>query len=114
MLDQLAILPALSRSKTLQTFFPSDFGAAWHKEEIAELSVQFVKDKDAVIEKANELGVATTQVKNGLISDFVFQFPCVYVSLLRRSMADCSIQWNAKENQVFIYRQSQETVIPFA
>lgn len=97
--DQLNIFPALSRSKTFQTFFPSDFGAAWSEEELKEFSADFIQAKEPVISKARELGVSTTEVKNGLISDFVFNFP---------------IQFNVKENQVFVYRKSQETPIPYA
>ena len=75
--DQAALLPALSRSKTLKTFFPSEYGAPWSEEELSLLTTQFVKDKDVIVEKAKELGIATTVLKIGVISDFVFQFPLV-------------------------------------
>jgi hypothetical protein len=48
------------------------------------MTTQFVKDKDIVLEEAKKAGVATTVLKTGLFSDFVFQFPYVHRLRLER------------------------------
>lgn len=73
--DQAALLPALSRSKSLKAFVPSEFGASWSEEEIATMSAKFLGAKDAISHKARELGVPVTIVHAGIFSDFIFAFP---------------------------------------
>jgi hypothetical protein len=67
------LLPALSRSKDLITFFPSDLGAVWTEEDYKGTALDFLRAKDRVVDAAHEAGVPLTIVKSGHFAELSFR-----------------------------------------
>lgn len=72
---QETLLPALSRSKDLVTFFPSDLGAVWTEHDYEDTALDFLKAKDRVVDAAHKVGVPLTIAKSGHFAELSFRSP---------------------------------------
>ncbi|ORY26868.1 hypothetical protein BCR39DRAFT_560299 [Naematelia encephala] len=90
LVNQVAILEALSTSTELATFIPSEYGIYWTEEDYTHDNLKLAKFKDQLVDLAKSLNIPTTIIKVGSIPETTFG-----------KVPDSGI--NVKENKVSFY-----------